>query len=278
MQRALSTYVFVKQRLHPGLLDVAVRGGAEAIEIFAAKGHFDYTDRGIVREIANWCRDNQVGINSLHSPMFSDYDWGRSGAPGIDVVSNDKRRRIESMDEIKRAIEVAELLPFRFLIQHLGTAGESFDSKKFDFAMTAVEHLKAFARPLGVTVLVENIPNELSTPEKLVELIRTAHFNDVGICFDLGHAHMADGVRAAFELMKPHIRSTHVHDNKGDKDTHLWPGDGTIDWDEAIAGLRTAPHVPPLVLEIEGDPEAKVNVTQRAAQTFGKFDAVKAAT
>ena len=36
MQRAMSTYVYVKQRLHPGLLDGLVRGGAEAIEIFAA--------------------------------------------------------------------------------------------------------------------------------------------------------------------------------------------------------------------------------------------------
>ena len=34
----MSTYVGVKERLHPGLLDSFVRGGAQSIEIFAAKG------------------------------------------------------------------------------------------------------------------------------------------------------------------------------------------------------------------------------------------------
>ena len=41
MVRAASTYVYVKQLLHPGLLDSLVRAGAEAIEIFAARDHFD---------------------------------------------------------------------------------------------------------------------------------------------------------------------------------------------------------------------------------------------
>ena len=37
MQKAVSTYVYVKERLHPGLLDGLVRGGAQAVEIFAAR-------------------------------------------------------------------------------------------------------------------------------------------------------------------------------------------------------------------------------------------------
>jgi hypothetical protein len=37
MQKAMSTYVYVKERLHPGLLDGLVRGGADAVEIFHAE-------------------------------------------------------------------------------------------------------------------------------------------------------------------------------------------------------------------------------------------------
>jgi len=48
--------------------------------------------------------------------------------------------------------------------------------------MTSLEHLRAFAKPLGVRILLENIPNELSTPDQLVEMIRSAHFGDVGVC------------------------------------------------------------------------------------------------
>ena len=45
MLRAISTYVYVKERLHPGLLDGLARGGAQAIEIFAARQHLDYANR-----------------------------------------------------------------------------------------------------------------------------------------------------------------------------------------------------------------------------------------
>ncbi len=270
MLRGMSSYVFFKERLHPGSLEQMQRGGAQAIEIFAARHHFDYTSRAHIRELAAWFEDNDQKLHSLHSPMFGGDDTGRGTAPPLNVVDGEKLRRIEAMDEIKRAIEVAEHLPFRFLIQHLGTPNESFTPAKFDAAMTAVEHLRAFAKPLGVMVLVENIPNDLSTPEKLVELLRTAHFKDVGLCFDIGHAHIGEGVRVSFEMMKPYIHSSHIHDNKQDRDSHLWPTQGTIIWDDAMELLRSAPHVPPLLLEIEG--VEKVNVPQTMTETFFKLE------
>ena len=80
MQKAISTYVYVKQRLHPGLLDGLVRGGAQAIEIFAARQHLDYANRKQhVREIADWFRTSGVPLNSVHSPMYADYESGRAG-------------------------------------------------------------------------------------------------------------------------------------------------------------------------------------------------------
>src|SRR5450631_2970750 len=203
MLRAVSTYVYVKERLHPGLLDELVKAGAQSIEIFAARQHFDYANRKQhVREIADWFRSSAIPLNSVHAPLYDDYEWGRAGSPPVNVASTDRAGRIEAMDEIKRALELAEQIPFRFLIQHIGVTGEAYDDHKFEAAMTSVEHLRAFAKPLGVRILLENIPNELSTPEKLVELIRGAHFEDVGVCFDVGHAHIMGDVAPAFEILK----------------------------------------------------------------------------
>jgi sugar phosphate isomerase/epimerase len=271
MLKAMSTYVMVKERLHPGLLDKLVQGGAQAIELFAARQHFDYTNRKQhVREIADWFRGTGTTLHSLHAPLYADYEWGRSGGPPVNIASPDRAQRVDAMDEIKRSLEVAEDLPFRFLIQHIGTSNEDFTEHKFEAAMTSIEHLRAFAKPLGVRLLVENIPNELSTPEKLVELIRGAHFDDVGVCLDVGHAHMAEGVPAAFEILKPYIRSTHIHDNTKDRDSHLWPGAGSVDWKEAMALLRTAPLTPPLLFEIEED--EKVNLVEKMRATFEKLE------
>ena len=136
-----------------------------------------------------------IPLHSLHAPMYADYEFGPRGAPPVNIAATETGPGIEAMDEIKRAIEVAEQIPFQFLVQHIGVGGE-FDERKFEAAMTSLEHLRAFAKPLGVRVLVENIPNELSTPEQLVELIRTAHFDDVGVCFDVGHAHIMSDVAA----------------------------------------------------------------------------------
>jgi sugar phosphate isomerase/epimerase len=271
MLKAISTYIYVKERLHPGLLDGLVRGGAQAIEIFAARQHLDYANRKQhVREIADWFRTSGIPLNSVHAPLYADYEWGRAGAAPLNIASVDRAGRIDAMDEIKRAIELAEHIPFRFLIQHIGVGGESFDDHKFEAAMTSIEHLRAFAKPLGVRILVENIPNELSTPERLVEFIHTAHFEDVGVCFDLGHANMMTDVPQAFATLKDQIRSTHIHDNNKDRDSHLWPGAGSVDWKEAMELLCSAPHTPPLLLEIEDD--EKINPIEKMGQTFEKLE------
>lgn len=252
MRRAMSTYVYVKERLHPGRLEGLARGGAQAIEIFCARGHFDYTNAAHVKEIAAWFKGGGVTLHSLHAPLYADEEWGRSGQPPVNVIEREKRLRVQAMDEIKRAIEVAEQVPFRFLVLHLGQAGETFEDWKFEAALSGVEHLHAFAKPLGVQLALENIPNEVTAPEKLVELLKTLHFDDIGLCFDTGHAHLTEDVYRAFETMKPHIRTTHVHDNNKDKDAHLWPGKGNINWPEAMSLLAEAPHAPPVLMEIEG--------------------------
>jgi len=277
MRRAISTLGYARsERLHPGLLDHLVSGGAEAIEIFAARGHFNYTDRQHIREIGNWFRSTGVTFHSMHSPMHSDEEWGRAGEPPLNIASAEKRRRIAAMDEIKRAIEVAEHSPFQFLIQHVGTGGEEADEHKLEAAVSSLEHLRAFAKPLGVQLLVENIPNELSTPPKLIHLLRTGHFADIGVCFDVGHAHMSPGVPEAFQLLKEHIRSTHVHDNHRERDEHLWPGEGAIDWAEAMSLLRSAPNVPPLLLEVEW-PEGQ-KVSPQIAAAYEKLETMAAPT
>src|SRR5436190_24292252 len=80
MLRVLSTHLLLKQRLHPGLLELASRSGAEAMEIFAARQHFDYTSRDQVAELAGWFASNPIEPFSMHAPLFPDREMGRAGA------------------------------------------------------------------------------------------------------------------------------------------------------------------------------------------------------
>jgi sugar phosphate isomerase/epimerase len=270
MLRALSSYIHIKKRLHPGLLDSFRRGGAQAVEVFAARGHFNYHDKEHVKEIGGWFKSEGVQFHSMHSPMYMSNALHSGGEP-LNIVDMDKRKRIDAMDEIKRAIEVAEYAPFSFLVQHIGHTGEADDPRKFEAALSSIEHLRAFGRQLGVTLLVENILNDLSTPERLLELLKALHYPDLGICFDTGHAHLMSSVHQAYGVLQDRILSTHVHDNHRDRDSHLWPGEGTIDWNQAMQALQAAAHAPALLMELEG--EEGVDVAGKMSEAYNRLEA-----
>ena len=250
MLRALSTHLFLNQRLHPGLLELASRSGAQAVEIFAARQHFDYTSPEHVSELAAWFQSNPLEAWSMHAPLFPDREMGRAGAPAVNLLHPEKARRIDAMDEIKRALETADHIPIRNLILHLGERNDGWSPRSVEYAITALEHLGAFARPLGVRLLVENLTSEPTTPEHLVTVLQLGHLDHVGVCLDVGHAHITVGVAEAIATLGERIVSVHVHDNHGVKDEHLWPGSGTIDWPATTDALKALASPPATVLEI----------------------------
>jgi sugar phosphate isomerase/epimerase len=196
-------------------------------------------------------------LHSLHSPMYNDDVNGRSGPQAVvNIADRVKARRIAACDEIKRALEIAERIPFRYLIQHLGAPQDDYDDAKFDAGFASLDELRLFARHRGVDILLENIPNGLSSAERLNLFLSQTHL-DLGFCFDTGHANLMGGVEQQFEQMKHRIRSLHVHDNDGKSDTHLFPTlaeGGTIAWKKVIPMLRERQHQYPLLLEIKDSP------------------------
>ena len=272
MLRVLSTHLFLNQRLHPGLLEFAGRSGAEAVEIFAARQHFDYTSREHVRELADWFRSNSMQAFSLHAPMWPDHEMGRAGAPAVNVIHPEKSRRIDAMDEIKRALETAEHVPFRNMVVHLGERYDTWSQRTMEFAETALEHLGAFARPLGVRVLVENLLSEPTTPEHLITILDLGHLDSIGVCLDLGHAHVTVGVAEAISVLGNRVVSMHVHDNHGTKDEHLWPGDGSIDWGVVREGLKALKAPPAAVLEIANNlGDAASAIPERVQKSYERL-------
>ena len=162
MKHAISTHLFVNHRLTTAGLDRIWDAGIPAVEIFCARQSMDYRDRAQISELAHWFRDSELELFSLHSPMYSDDVWGRSGPnANITITETSKPRRIAMVDEIKRAIAIAEDIPFRYLIQHIGAKGEEWDEFRVEAAFTCLEDLKVFGGQRGVEILIENIPQRL---------------------------------------------------------------------------------------------------------------------
>jgi sugar phosphate isomerase/epimerase len=258
MEHVLSTHLLVNHRLNTVWLDKIRQAGVPAVEIFCARQHLDYRDRPQINELGHWFRDSKLKLHSLHSPMYSDDMWGRSGPNAhINITEPVKSKRLDMLDEIKRALDISEVIPFRYLIQHLGVFEEEYDERKVEAAFTSLEELNLFARARGVEVLLENTPNQLSSAQRLVYFLEQTHLK-LNVCLDVGHANMNEGVAAAFGILKDRIRSTHLHDNNGAEDSHLWPfhsAGGTIDWSETMRLLRSLPGQYPLLLELRDYPE-----------------------
>src|ERR1700678_2270766 len=251
MQRILSTYRFVDQQLNPALLSEIAAAGFAAVEVFCAPHHFKYSDPQAVRELGDTLREHKIALHSLHAPSERDLSPGRESGVPLSISDPERIRRLDAVDEIKRTLEVTEKIPCKYLIQHMGHGRQAADPRKLDAAFTSLENLAMFAKARGVTIALENTPSELGSPSVLHKFLVDTHLHDLKLCFDIGHAHIEEGVQASFDAMRERVVSTHIHDNHGDKDEHLLPFEGTIDWDAALAGFASAPVELPFVFEIK---------------------------
>ena len=275
MQRVLSTYRYVHQPLSSSLLGEIAHGEIAQIEIYCAPQHFSYRSQEAVRELAGVLSDNRLELFSMHSPIERDLAPGRESGVPISICDTERIRRLDAMDEVKRALEVAERIPFRYLVQHIGYGRQTADPKKFDAAFSSLENLCVFAKARGVTIALENTPDDLGAPASLQQFVRETHLNDLKFCFDVGHAQMDRALEAGFDAMRERIALVHVHDNHGEKDEHLLPSaesaEGMVDWDAALGLIASLPEQVPMVMELKEQPGG----VPKLDQVREAFDAIE---
>jgi sugar phosphate isomerase/epimerase len=273
MQRLLSTYPFVSRKLTAELLGQIAEAGFQGVEIFGARSHFEYAIKTEVRAIAGALEAHRLQLVSLHAPTSRDMSATReSGAP-LSICEVERVRRIEAMDELKRVIDVADDLPYSRMVLHMGGSRETADPRKRDAAFSTLEHLVLHAHHAGVTICVENTTSEMGDPAYLRTFVDETRLTGLRFNFDIGHAHLAElpedeRIEKSFAPLRELVASVHLHDNHGDKDEHLPPYDGSIDWPAAIKTLKSAPQANlPIALELKEKtgPEAPSATEQLSA-------------
>jgi sugar phosphate isomerase/epimerase len=243
--------------LNRELLGQIVDAGFTGVEIFCSRGHFDYTSKTEARDIGAALDSLGLTLTSLHAPTSRDLSATRESGQPLSICEVERVRRVEAMDELKRAIDVAEDLPFPRMIFHMGGMRETADPRKRDAAFSSLEHLILHARHVGVTICVENTTSEMGDPAYLRSFYDETRLTGLRFNFDIGHAHLADGpeeerVEKGFAPLRDLVVGAHIHDNHGEKDEHLPPYDGTINWEKSIGLLKTAPVSDlPLLLELK---------------------------
>src|SRR5712692_6238969 len=246
MQRVLSTYLFVNRKLTAALVGEVARAEVSAIELFCSRGHFDYRSADDARELASLLSVNNLKLHSIHSPTMRDSYPKRDSSMPLSISDPERMRRQEAVDEIKRALDLVEHVPFRYCVQHVARPRDIPDQRRWDAAFSSLELLSLFARQRGVTLALENTPGEMATPANLKHFLEQTRLTGVKLCFDSGHAHLDGKISSALEAAGEMLVTTHLHDNRGERDDHLLPYEGTIDWNELLPAL---PAGTPMVLE-----------------------------
>ena len=125
-------------------------------------------------------------------------------------------------------------------------------------ALSALRASLAELPPTTTPLLLENVA---LTPEDLIrgpgELRDLCDAHGIGICFDVGHAHVEGGaevIDAYLTTLGGRVQHLHLHDNRGDHDAHLPFGMGTIDYPSVAERLARVGAA--ATLEIDGGSDA----------------------
>jgi len=273
-QFGVSTHLYHDGRLgRDHFVEIAAHA-FEAVEIFANRPHFDYTDAAAIREATEAARDAHLRIHSMHAPIADALTGGRWGVP-YSLAAADESARMRALEEVGAALRAAAELGAGYLVVHLGVPDSQHPApgvNRRDAVARSLDALDAIAQPLGVRLALEVMPNALSRPDALVTLLEEdLDLSDAGICLDFGHAFLMGDLLEAVETCSGHVVTTHVHDNGGGRDEHLVPFEGRIDWDAALMGMRKIGYDGAFIFELAASAEPRP-VLERAAKARARFE------
>jgi len=266
MRFAISTHVFHGDRLGRRHVEAMAAHGFDQVELFATRTHLDYHDPRQVDEVSGWLASCGLRAPTMHLPISTGMAGAVWGRP-LSNAATDTAARQEAIDETVAALDAASRLGCAIGVLHLGVPrGRLTGTGDNDLRSVkrSLETLVERAGAAGVRLALEVMPNDLSTPEALLELLDgDLDLAGTGICLDVGHAHLLGGAPDATELLSGHVVTTHLHDNRGRDDDHLVPFDGSIDWSATLTALGKTGFDGPLVLEVDGhgDPDAVLGRT-----------------
>ena len=242
--------------------------GFEAIEVFATRAHFDYHDAQVVDALGAWLPELGLELHSMHAPVVEAIRGGR-WVGSFSLAAADDTRRRAAVAEVGATLRVAERVPYRYLVVHLGVpdgqAPVAADNHA-DAARRSIEEIAALADRVHVGVAIEVMPNVLSSASGICALIEDdLEGMDVGVCLDYGHAHLMGDLADAIETVGGHLWTTHVHDNDGRRDDHAVPFSGRIDWGAAMMETQKVGYEGMMMFEV-ADAGGAVEVLRRVAR------------
>ena len=214
------------------------RAGFAGIE--ANDGVVDGREPDAISALGRRAAELGIPFTSYHLPFAKQHD----------VASFYETERLEAVRLIAEAMHRAAQLGARTLILHPSTS--SYDTKVEgderyrDRLCRSLEVIVPVAEKLDARIAVENMMHPqrdcyFSRPEHIERFRERFDHERVGFCLDTGHAIISAGPSRQLEIMEAmrgKLFAFHLQDNPGDRDLHIAPGRGNVDFAGIVARIR----------------------------------------
>ena len=218
--------------------------GISCIVLQEVCGTLSLAEPGVEKEISRVLRETGLRAIACHGLEHAPYVLRQ---PDPDV----RRRMVAAhIDVMRRAAGLGATTYVLHLGDYPAEGGER--DVIWEPVTRAVDELAPAAEAAGVKLALENslrLTYLARTVDELADFVGQYDHPAVGVCFDVAHAHIHDGVQVALDALRPYVVTMHLHDNDGRHDQHFIPGRGTLDWAAFVPQIASCPRL--LHLETE---------------------------
>jgi sugar phosphate isomerase/epimerase len=157
--------------------------------------------------------------------------------------------RLAAVARVRTAIDAAMSLDSQVVIIHPTVEFPIEETRaRIQALRDSLSELIPYAANRNVRLAIENLPSLLS-----MQVFEAAldEYSELGVCYDSSHAQLSTNPFGVLRRFRDRIITLHISDNLGQKDDHLLPFEGVIDWDEFALYARQLKHLQTFMLEVE---------------------------
>jgi sugar phosphate isomerase/epimerase len=225
------------------ILPAIQRSGATGVEVGTPPGHFDPWQEDQIAGARDALRASALRAVSIHAPF--------GGV--LDLADPNPHHRHAAVGAILTAAAAIKRLGGRLVVVHPSDLERHrHDSQeRLEDCLRSLTMLAESCRQEDVRLLIESpLPHLIGGHPAEFAWLLGGLPEQVGVCLDTGHTtlgcHWHDFVR----ITDGRLAHVHASDNRGERDDHLPPGDGRIDWHDVGRTLSAVDYRGWIILEL----------------------------
>ncbi len=249
MKIEVSTVAFIP---YYDLLDAINAGASLGFEFFELPGDRPHAWPKDLRRPKRRTIRNFLDDKKLQAEIIS-IDGSYLLGPGMCSEDSDIRR--DTFSYIQDLIELGyDLGCSKFIMVPGRPLITTPEARGRELAVRALGECSDFAKGFDMVVCIENAPfpsGFLDTPEKMERMLRDVSATNLSVRLDPCHCNVSKAdFRNFCTSLRGKIASVGLHDNKGDADSHLPIGWGTVNHGAALECLKEVGYNESLTIEI----------------------------